>query len=73
MPAYYPTNLSRIMKKEKNPLVFLDVSIDGDAAEKIVIEVIFLPKALSTHLRFQYTLHHPSPLLLSNYVYAVVY
>ncbi|KAG8389289.1 hypothetical protein BUALT_Bualt02G0213400 [Buddleja alternifolia] len=27
------------MKKTKNPLVFLDVSIDGDTAEKIVIEL----------------------------------
>lgn len=29
------------MSKKKNPLVFLDVSVDGDAAEKIVIEVIY--------------------------------
>ena len=28
------------MTKKKNPLVFLDVSIDGDPVEKIVIEVI---------------------------------
>lgn len=28
------------MKKAKNPLVFLDVSIDGRPAEKIVIEVL---------------------------------
>ncbi|PIN08813.1 HSP90 co-chaperone CPR7/Cyclophilin [Handroanthus impetiginosus] len=27
------------MKKTKNPLVFLDVSIDGDAAERIVVEL----------------------------------
>lgn len=27
------------MSKKKNPLVFLDVSVDGDAAEKIVIEL----------------------------------
>lgn len=27
------------MKKKKNPLVFLDVSIDGNPAERIVIEV----------------------------------
>lgn len=29
------------MNKKKNPVVFLDVSIDGSAAEKIVIEVIY--------------------------------
>ncbi|KAG6434932.1 hypothetical protein SASPL_106576 [Salvia splendens] len=27
------------MKKTKNPMVFLDVSIDGDAAERIIIEL----------------------------------
>lgn len=27
------------MANKKNPLVFLDVSIDGDPAEKLVIEV----------------------------------
>ncbi|KAK6141582.1 hypothetical protein DH2020_024683 [Rehmannia glutinosa] len=34
-----PNVLNRIMKKTKNPLVFLDVSIDGDTAERIVIEL----------------------------------
>ncbi|KAK6164617.1 hypothetical protein DH2020_001481 [Rehmannia glutinosa] len=34
-----PNILNRIMKKTKNPLVFLDVSIDGDTAERIVIEL----------------------------------
>lgn len=29
------------MSKKENPLVFLDVSIDGNPAEKIVIEVIY--------------------------------
>jgi peptidyl-prolyl isomerase G (cyclophilin G) len=28
------------MSKKKNPLVFLDVSIDGDPAERIFIEVM---------------------------------
>lgn len=27
------------MSKKRNPLVFLDVSIDGDPSERIVIEV----------------------------------
>lgn len=31
------------MSKKKNPLVFLDVSIDGDPVERITIEVISLP------------------------------
>ncbi|KAK6164601.1 hypothetical protein DH2020_001465 [Rehmannia glutinosa] len=34
-----PNVLNRIMKTTKNPLVFLDVSIDGDTAERIVIEL----------------------------------
>lgn len=29
------------MTKKKNPLVFLDVSNDGEPVEKIVIEVIY--------------------------------
>jgi peptidyl-prolyl isomerase G (cyclophilin G) len=28
------------MAKKKNPLVFMDVSIDGDPAEKMVFEVL---------------------------------
>lgn len=29
------------MTKKKNPLVFVDVSIDGDPAEKMIFEVPF--------------------------------
>lgn len=29
------------MAKKKNPMVFLDVSIDGDPAERMVFEVLF--------------------------------
>lgn len=29
------------MTKTKNPLVFMDVSIDGDPAERMVFEVLF--------------------------------
>lgn len=29
------------MAKKKNPLVFLDVSIDGDPFERMIFEVIF--------------------------------
>lgn len=38
------------MKKTKNPVVFLDVSIDGDAAERIMIEVIILSETPSSPL-----------------------
>lgn len=36
------------MTKKKNPLVFLDVSIDGDPRERMVFEVLthlYLPNA----------------------------
>lgn len=29
------------MTKKKNPLVFMDVSIDGDPIEKMVFEVLY--------------------------------
>lgn len=29
------------MAKKKNPLVFMDVSIDGDPVERMVFEVLF--------------------------------
>lgn len=30
------------MAKKKNPLVFMDLCIDGDPAEKMVFEVLFV-------------------------------
>lgn len=30
------------MAKKKNPLVFMDVSIDGDPVERMVFEVLFV-------------------------------
>lgn len=30
------------MTKKKNPLVFMDVSVDGDPVERMVFEVLFV-------------------------------
>lgn len=38
---FSPASLKQVdMSEKKNPLVFLDVSVDGDPVERIVIEVI---------------------------------
>lgn len=45
------------MKKTKNPMVFLDVSIDGNAAERIIIEVMIVFETSSSPsggLNFKY-------------------
>lgn len=40
------------MGKKKNPLVFLDLSIDGDHVERITIEVIPWPSFLKVVIYF---------------------
>lgn len=45
------------MAKKKNPLVFMDVSIDGDPIERMVFEVLLhlSPVALETLFYFLFT------------------
>lgn len=45
---YLYLDIMSSMKKTKNPSVFLDVSVDGDTAERIIIEVVSL---FNTHPR----------------------
>lgn len=41
------------MTKKKNPLVFMDVSVDGDPVERMVFEVLFVIKITSGYIFFQ--------------------
>lgn len=40
----YFSKCAEMSKKRRNPLVFFDLSVDGDPVEKIVMEVIQISK-----------------------------